>query len=184
MRLWRISDFATLSGEGGLLAPGRWHSQGRRIVYSTDHPGSALVELLVRFQIGVNDIPDWYQLLAVEVPETVSAATLELSDLPPEWRQDRTLTQSIGDRWLSDTSTALLRVPSAIVPASFNWLLNPLHPDAASVTIADVVKVPIDPRLLGLVKPAETPSARAPGRRGRSRSPRPFGGRVRRRTRK
>jgi RES domain-containing protein len=184
MRLWRISDFATLSGDGGLMAPGSWHSQGQRIVYLADHPGAALVELLARFQIGVNDIPDWYQLLAVDVPETVSAATLELTDLPPEWRQDPPLTRSIGDRWLSDTSAALLRVPSAIVHASFNWLLNPLHPDAASVTIAEVVKVPIDPRLLGLVRPAETPAAPAPRRRAPGRSPHPSGGRGRRRKRK
>ena len=45
MRLWRISDFADLAGEGGLLVSGRWHSRGRRIVYLSDHPATALIEI-------------------------------------------------------------------------------------------------------------------------------------------
>lgn len=46
MELWRISNYADLSGEGGLRAAGRWHTRGKRIVYLTDHPASALLELL------------------------------------------------------------------------------------------------------------------------------------------
>jgi RES domain-containing protein len=47
MELWRISNYADLSGAGGLRAAGRWHSQGKRIVYLADHPSSALLEMLV-----------------------------------------------------------------------------------------------------------------------------------------
>ena len=48
MELWRISNYADLSGAGdGLLAAGRWHTRGRRIVYLADHPASALLEMLV-----------------------------------------------------------------------------------------------------------------------------------------
>ena len=47
MELWRISNYADLSGIGGLRAAGRWHSQGRRIVYLADHESSALLEMLV-----------------------------------------------------------------------------------------------------------------------------------------
>jgi RES domain-containing protein len=184
MRLWRISEFVTLSGDGGLLAPGRWHTQGRRIVYLSDHPASALLELLVRFQIDANEIPVPYQLLAVDVAEAVDSTAVEVNELPPQWRQDRTLTQSIGDRWLTDNRAALLRVPSAIVPAAFNWLLNPLHPDAAGVALADAVRTPFDPRLFGPVRSAETPAAPARAQRGRGRSPRPSGARGRRRKRK
>jgi RES domain-containing protein len=184
MRLWRISDFATLSGDGGLFAPGRWHSRGRRIVYLADHPGSALLELLARFQIGVNEIPDTYQLLAVDAAEAVSSAILDPKELPTNWRRHGELTRRIGNRWLKDNSVALLRVPSAIVPAAFNWLLNPLHPDAARITIAEVIKTPLDPRLVGPVRSAENPPARARARRARARSPRPSGGSGHRRSRR
>jgi RES domain-containing protein len=147
MRLWRISDYATLSGDGGLLAPGRWHSQGRRIVYLSDHPASALLELLVRFQIGINDIPDAYQLLAVDLPDPVSSAAIDPKELPRDWPGDSARTQSIGDRWLGDNGTALLKVPSAIVPFAFNWLLNPTYTDAAGAVIAEVIQTPLDARL-------------------------------------
>jgi len=47
MELWRISNYADLSGAGGLQAAGRWHTRGKRIVYLADHPASALLEMLV-----------------------------------------------------------------------------------------------------------------------------------------
>ena len=69
MRLWRISDHADLTGEGGLLASGRWHSRGSRIVYLADHPASALVEVLVHLEVESEDIPSSYQLVAVDLSD-------------------------------------------------------------------------------------------------------------------
>jgi RES domain-containing protein len=47
MRIWRISNFADLSGRGGMLIDGRWNRRGTPIVYCTDHPSTALLEILV-----------------------------------------------------------------------------------------------------------------------------------------
>jgi RES domain-containing protein len=66
MELWRISNYADLSGIGGVRAAGRWHSQGRRIVYLADHPSSALLEMLVHMDRDL--IPSTYQLLRIVVP--------------------------------------------------------------------------------------------------------------------
>jgi hypothetical protein len=38
-------------------------------------------------------------------------------------------------------------MPSALVPATFNVMLNPLHPDAARLRIKSSVKYPFDPRI-------------------------------------
>jgi RES domain-containing protein len=181
VRLWRISDFVDLSGQGGLLAPARWHSRQRRIVYLADHPASALLEVLVHLEVDADELPDVFQLLAVDAPDDMAFETLDRESLPDGWTQDFKVTGARGDDWLDAARTPLLQVPSAIVPAAFNWLLNPAHPDAARLAIADVVRAPFDPRLFRLVKPAETPPARAPRRRGRGRSPRPSGARGRRR---
>ncbi len=148
MRLWRISGFADLSGEGGLLAPARWHSKGRRIVYTSDHPASCLVEMLVHFQIDPEDIPETYQLIVIDIVPEIAFGAVELENLPPSWQQNRNATREIGDRWLSEAKQALLRVPSAIVPHTFNWLLNPVHKDAAAARIVDTIRAPLDPRLL------------------------------------
>jgi RES domain-containing protein len=70
MELWRISNYADLSGIGGLKAAGRWHSQGRQIVYLANHPASALLEMLVHMDRDLN--PPTYQLLRVVVPSELT----------------------------------------------------------------------------------------------------------------
>jgi RES domain-containing protein len=147
MRLWRISAYTNLSGEGGLLASGRWHSRGRRIVYLTDHPASALVEALVHLEVDPEDIPDSYQLLAVEFPDDVSHESVAEKTLAVTWRDDLSFTRDLGDRWLRENRTALLRIPSAIVPVGFNWLLNPAHTDSAKARVAEIIRAPFDARL-------------------------------------
>ena len=146
MQLWRISNYADLTGIGGLHASGRWHSRGRRIVYLADHPASALLEMLVHLDRDL--IPNSYRLLRVMVPETIATSTVASEGLEIDWMDQPDTTRRIGDRWLDQAATALLRVPSVIVPNAINVLLNPAHPDAAAVTIAEVIEAPFDPRLL------------------------------------
>ncbi len=146
MELWRISNYADLSGIGGVRAAGRWHSQGRRIVYLADHPSSALLEMLVHMDRDL--IPATYQLLRIVVPADVAVEFVD-TELPPNWRSQTLTSREIGDRWLDRATTALLRVPSAISGKGDNFLLNPSHPDAAKITVAETFKAPFDPRLLG-----------------------------------
>jgi RES domain-containing protein len=145
MELWRISNYADLSGIGGLRAAGRWHSQGRRIVYLADHPSSALLETLVHMDRDL--MPATYQLLRVIVPADMAVETID-AQLPPDWRSQTLLSREIGDQWLDRSASALLRVPSAISAKGNNYLLNPEHPDAAKIAVAEIVKAPFDPRLL------------------------------------
>jgi RES domain-containing protein len=152
MRLWRISNHASLSGDGGLHASGRWHSRGRRVVYLADHPASALVEVMVHLEIDAEDLPSHYQLLGVEVPDDAAITALGEHDLPTGWRQQLLLTRARGDDWLRTGATALLRVPSAIVPEAANYLLNPAHRDAARIGIASALRAAFDPRLRAFVK--------------------------------
>lgn len=66
MRIWRISEFADLSGRGGLAVAGRWNHRGTAIVYCSDHPATCMLEVLVNFEPA--DIPISYQLLEIETP--------------------------------------------------------------------------------------------------------------------
>ena len=152
MRLWRISEHADLTGEGGRIVAGRWHSRGRPIVYLAEHPALALLERFVHLEIDPGDLPQTYQLVEVEVPdetriENVDVAQLE--DTDAAWREDVAVTRDIGDAWLKATRTALLRVPSVILPKSTNVLLNPTHPDTSKAAIVEVTQPAYDPRLFG-----------------------------------
>jgi RES domain-containing protein len=148
MDLWRISNYADLSGTGGIRAGGRWHTRGRPIVYLADHPANALLEMLVHTDRDL--LPVAYRLLRIVVPETAAIETASAGwlTLASDWRNQPALTREIGDRWLDGSSSALLQVPSAIVPAARNFLLNPAHPHAAGCIVAEVIDAPFDPRLL------------------------------------
>jgi RES domain-containing protein len=149
MRLWRISNQADLSGDGALRISGRWHSRGSRLVYLADHPAAALLEVLVHLEVDPEDLPGTYQLLAIDLPDDVATLAIVESDLGQDWRDDPELTRSLGDQWLRDKRSALLCIPSAIVPDASNLLLNPTHADATRASIAEVIAAAFDRRLFG-----------------------------------
>ena len=148
MQYWRISNYADLSGRGGIRAGGRWHSPGRPVVYLAEHPASALLEVLVHLDIGgVDVLPVGYQLLEVLVSGRCPVLGLPSNALNPEWRAELGATRAIGDAWLASCRSALLRVPSALMPNVANYLLNPLHADARRLSIKSVARHPFDARL-------------------------------------
>lgn len=152
MKYWRISNHADLSGRGGLRAAGRWHSAGQPIVYLAEHPASALLEVLVHLDIGdVSALPTGYQLLEVMTAVKVSALGLPARALDVTWRDDPGVSRAIGDAWLASGKSALLRVPSALVPNVANYLLNPLHADASRLSIKSVARYPFDNRLFKVI---------------------------------
>ena len=124
---WRVSNYRTLDGEGGMRASGRWHTKGRHIVYLAESPAGALVEVLVHLELDPAALPKNYTLLKVAIP----------ADVPVKIAEPRASTldvsREVGDRWLNQRESALLRVPSGILPETFNLLLNPAHPDAARI---------------------------------------------------
>lgn len=131
-----------------MRASGRWHTRGRRVVYCSESPAAALLEILVHFEIDVRDLPTRYRLLKLRVPDALVVEDLLAADLPPDWIEQTERTRAIGDRWLQAGRSALLRVPSAVVPETFNVLLNPGHADAAQLEVMQVGEHAIDPRLL------------------------------------
>ncbi|MBC8640676.1 RES family NAD+ phosphorylase [Caballeronia sp. EK] len=152
MVLWRISNYADLKGVGGLRAPGRWHFAGRPVVYLAEHPAGALLETLVHQEVrSTADLPDTYRLLRVAIGDQVTIAELSEGVLPENWREDASYTQSAGSEWLEGGSTALLKVPSAVMPFAYNYILNPVHADVAHIKIEMVIDVRHDPRIVRLL---------------------------------
>jgi len=146
--LWRISNHTSLAGDGGLRASGRWHTRGRRVVYLAPTPAAALLETLVHFEIEIQNLPRRYRLFKLQVPDDVAVEHVTASDLPEGWVGRADLTRAIGDGWLAAGRAPLLTVPSALVPETFNVLLNPGHHDATRIAIAQIGDHAIDPRLL------------------------------------
>ncbi|MGH7820219.1 MAG: RES family NAD+ phosphorylase [Candidatus Binatia bacterium] len=144
MTLWRISNHADLRGIGGLRASGRWHTAGRPIVYLAERPALSLLEVLAH-DVNAGDLPRSYRWLKIETAR--SMRTESVRELPRRWRVDAGITRTIGDRWLIEGSSPLLKVPSVVAPEAFNYLLNPAHPRAVAARVAATFVYPLDPRL-------------------------------------
>lgn len=146
MVLWRISNYASLDGTGGLLASGRWHTRGHPVVYCAENAATTLLEILVHLEIDAEDRPANFRVLRIECPDSTSIVAIDPAELPKDWREKLLLTQSVGDRWLASRGSALLRVPSALVPETRNVLVNPAHAEASTLKISFIYERAYDAR--------------------------------------
>lgn len=147
MDLWRISKFHTLDGEGGRLAPGRWNSIGHPVVYLAASPAGALLEVLVHLELDEYEPPPPYTLLQVTIPASIRSIVLRVPS-GDSWKTDESITRKLGDAWLESSRSVLACVPSAILPKTSNYLLNPLHSDASKLKITEIRTGTYDRRLL------------------------------------
>lgn len=154
MELWRLSRFSDLSGLGGLRLDARWHAAGQPVVYLAESVPGAILEVLVHL-LEADSVPPDYKLLRIG-----TEAAAEDSDwverilpheLPADWQMNPNVTQRIGSRWLAERRTAMLRIPSAVAPATFNVLLNPLHPEANRLHIVESLAFTWDQRLHAVI---------------------------------
>lgn len=130
-----------------MLAAGRWHSKGHPIVYFAPDPSTALLEVLVHTgEFAIDDTPITYTYLKIQAPDDI-AETISVQDLSIDWQNNVTITRRIGDQWLTSVRSALLSVPSVIVPETMNVLLNPRHADSSKLRILSVISYPLDERL-------------------------------------
>jgi RES domain-containing protein len=146
--LWRVSNYQSLDGIGGLYVSGRWHSRGHPVVYCTLNPATALLETLVHLEIDSEDRPERFQILRIEGPDLLSTEKVEVDSLSQNWADDASTSQAIGDRWLTEGRSLLLQVPSVLVPETWNVLLNPQHAEANLLKITRTYEHAFDARLL------------------------------------
>lgn len=139
MRVWRVCrrQYAAFDGEGARLAGGRWSHPGTAIVYTSATLSLAALELLL--QLGQNDVPRDVVAVSAEIPDGVHRSVLVPEGVPDrDWRRYPTLAglRDVGTRWAASMDTAVLGVPSVIVPDERNYLLNPAHPSFREIRVA------------------------------------------------
>jgi RES domain-containing protein len=150
MLLWRLTrrPYADLRGRGGELADGRWHTRGRPVIYGASTAALAALEVRVHLDLTFDLLPDDYVLMRIDGPDGMAVGNVEPAELPENWRErDSQTCRATGDAWLIERTSALLLVPSAIIPFEQNVLINPLHPDSARLTVADITPFAWDSRL-------------------------------------
>jgi len=124
---WRLcrEPFADLGGEGARRYGGRWNTRGRPLVYAASCAALAVLEVRVHLDLAPELLPDDYILVTIELGDVTIEEVMELPAEPA----------AFGDAWLVEGRSAVLQVPSVIVPESANLLLNPVHPSAGQARI-------------------------------------------------
>jgi len=135
------------SGQGGLLASGRWTPRGRPVVYTSASISLAVLEYTVNYRRR-----GWVPATVLgraEIPVSVRVDTLSIQDLPATWfaASAPPQLQGLGGDWLERGETAVLKVPSAIVTEEWNYLLNPLHADFRKFRMATPKPFSFDQRV-------------------------------------
>lgn len=138
-----------LSGKGAELAGGRWNSVGNAVLYTAENRALCAAEIAVHTPLGI--VPQDYFLVTLEIPKRASIRTIKPVELPEKWRVFPYLpaTLLIGDQFLNEGSHLVLKVPSAVIPGEFNYLINPRHPDFRNVKLLQSEPFEFDQRMFG-----------------------------------
>ncbi|MCU7916797.1 MAG: RES family NAD+ phosphorylase [Candidatus Thiodiazotropha sp. (ex Epidulcina cf. delphinae)] len=152
MRVWRLctkrhADTA-FSGIGNRKVGSRWVPAGYLAVYASERISLAVLETLV--PIDPRHFRNNFVLLPADIPDALTLEGVEIDSLPDHWRdayEDSHL-QAVGRDWIERGDSAVLVVPSAVVPEERNFILNPQHPDFVKIEIGDAEPFAFDGRLV------------------------------------
>ncbi len=149
---WRIVSAKraghAFDGERARLFGGRWNNPGKQVIYAAGNRALAALELLVHLQRV--DLGLTFVRFGLHFPERLTAKP-DLSAMMPAIRSASIHpdTQRLGDTWLSEARTPVLRVRSSVIPEEYNYVLNPNHPRFSEVAIGEAERFAFDPRLVG-----------------------------------
>lgn len=150
MTVWRLvrRERAGLDGEGARLYGGRWNSPGTAVIYTSGTLSLAVLEYLVH--LNPDKMPAALVSIAGHVPDTLVLDHITVEILPRNWNELtlQPVTQSIGTRWVTTGRSAVLQVPSVVIPHESNYVLNPRHPEFAAITWSSPEPFVFDRRLL------------------------------------
>ena len=137
--VWRLLTArfaeAAFSGEGARLYGGCWNRKGVPMVYAAGSQSLAVLEMLVRD----DPLRVRYTMIPATLPRNPKIERVTVDQLPADWRKlaAREQLQAIGSDSARSRSSAVLAVPSSVIPAETNYLLNPLHPSFARIEIGE-----------------------------------------------
>lgn len=142
-RLSKSKYAGDLSGKWAELAGGRWNSKGISVVYTSESKALATLEIAVHTSL--TNIPSDFCIVSIEIPND-SIKTPDIKKFPIDWGNvpSKVATQKYGDQFVYDNNFIALKVPSAVVPGDFNYIINSRHKDIGLVKIVDISSFPCD----------------------------------------
>jgi RES domain-containing protein len=131
---------------------GRWNGSGKKVIYAVESIALAFLENMVRRQgVGFNND---FKIMIINVPDKIPIYEINVSKLTNEWRNfnDYSNCQSLGDKWYEAAKTPVLKVPSAVLPESFNYVINSEHADFRLIKLVATTDLVPDERIEAILK--------------------------------
>lgn len=136
-----------LTGTGSYLHGGRWNTPGTRLIYTAQNNVLAAFEVALR--IPLDQISKNYIMIPIEIPEGIGVFSPKLTK---NWYSDIRLSQQLGDAFAKDGKHLLMKVPSALISDSFNYLINPHHELIKKVKPKEARTILFDKRLMEMIR--------------------------------
>jgi RES domain-containing protein len=136
MIVYRISNSAynnDISGTGAKLMGARWNSKGVPVLYTSQFISLSVLEMLVNTNF--KDYAVALDLMYIDFPDGQSVTNIELKSLKTNWKDEYDYTRYIGDEFITQKKSLILRVPSAVIQEEHNYLANPQHTDFKKIKI-------------------------------------------------
>ena len=136
-----------LSGIGASITGARWNSKGNEVIYTAQSRALAMAEVVVHVTLAT--MPSGFAMLTVFIPDDLFIEEINVKKLPLGWNSFPELidTQKMGDEFIRNKKSAVMKVPSAVVKGDFNYLLNPYHEDFYRIKIIHQEDFPFDKRI-------------------------------------
>ena len=143
-----VHSAAWNDGEGAFRFGGRWNSKGTRLLYTSASLALSTLEILVH--LDDDELLSDYSYASLSFEDRLVKPLEEVAELPAEWGQYPIpdITRQIGDVWVRSNVSAILRVPSVVIPKEFNYLINLDHAAARRIKYGAVESFVLDRRFI------------------------------------
>jgi RES domain-containing protein len=145
-RIGRSKHARDLTGEGARLYGGRWNKRLTACLYTSESRALAVLEYTVN--VNIDDIPRALSITTLDIPLR-SLREVTVGELPGDWRDAPapTSAKEFGTALLQQAEYLVLKIPSAVIPAEYNYIINPAHMDSGKVVVVDVQDFVYDIRI-------------------------------------
>jgi RES domain-containing protein len=131
---YRIGDpnghYPIYDARGSTLFPGRWNATDRPIIYACEHYSTAMLEKLAH---GNGRLPPNQHFIVITVPKGTSYEAATKNHLPGWDSPEPTVSRDFGAGWARELRSAILLIPSYVARVERNIVINPEHPEAATI---------------------------------------------------
>lgn len=136
-----------LSGKGAEITGGRWNSKGVAMVYTSESRALCVAEIAVHIQLTI--IPTDFTLIHIFIPDSLNILEMTPEKLPTDWNSipPINMTQAMGDSFIRVNTHPIFKLPSAVIPGDFNYLINPTHTASRKIEIIKTEPFTFDKRL-------------------------------------